>query len=108
MITWDAQTIMAVLGGIVLLGNAGAVIYKWIAPALQIKKKVEELDRRTINDYEMIQKLEKTVEQSEQVSRIHLVVLLNTINHMIDGNGVDELKETRKDIEEILAGIKTE
>ena len=100
------ETIAGIAGAIVLLGNAGAMVYKWIAPALRIKKKVEELDRRTINDFEAIKELKETVKQCEEVNRLHLVVLLNTVNHMIDGNGKDELKATRKDIEDMLAGIK--
>ncbi len=101
--TWEL--IAAIAGGIVLLGNAGAMIYKWIRPALKVKETVEELDRRSKNDFEAIQRLEKAIEQNEQVNRLHLVVMLNMLNHMIDGNGVDDMKETRKDIENLLAGV---
>ena len=101
--TW--QMVAGVLGAIVLLGNAGAVIYKWISPALKVKEDVEELDRRTKKDFEAIQKLEKALEHSEKVSRMHLVVMLNMLNHMIDGNNTDAMKKTRSDIENMLAGI---
>ena len=98
--------IAGIAGGIVLLGNAGAAIYKWIAPALKIKKKVEDLEQRSVNDFEAIKKLEKAVEQNERVNRMHLMVMLNMLNHMIDGNGVEAMKKTRADIEELLAGIE--
>lgn len=101
------QTIAGVLGAIVLLGNAGAVIFKWIRPALDVKKRVEDLERKTANDYKAILELKRTVEKCEQVNRIHLTVLLNTVNHMIDGNGTDEFKKTRDDIVSMLADIKT-
>lgn len=101
--TWEL--IAGILGGIVLLGNAGAVVYKWIAPALKVKEEVEELNKRTKRDYESIQKLEKALENSEKVSRMHLVVMLNMLNHMIDGNNTDAMKKTRSDIENMLAGI---
>ena len=99
------ELIAAIAGGIVLLGNAGAVIYKWIRPALQVKEDVEELNRRSKNDFEAIQKLETTIENVEQVNRMHLRVMLNIINHMIEGNNIDSMKETRKDIENLLAGV---
>ena len=100
--TWSI--IAGIAGGIVLLGNAGAVIYKWINPALKMKDDVKELDRRSKNDYEAIQKLEKAIERNEVVNKLQLEVMLNMLNHMIDGNGVEEMKETRKQVQSLLAG----
>lgn len=99
------EQLLAIAGAVVLMGNAGAMIYKWIRPALQLKQDVEELDRRTVNDFKAIKELEQTVRNAEKVNRTCLVVLLNTVNHMIDGNGIDELKATRADIEKLMAGI---
>lgn len=102
--TWE--TILAVAGGIVLLGNAGAMIYKWIRPALKVKETVEELDRRSRKDYEAIKELEQTILIIEKTNKIYLRTVLNVMNHMIDGNGVEEMKKTRSEIENLLAGIE--
>lgn len=101
--TWEL--LAGIAGGIVLLGNAGAMIYKWIRPALQVKETVEELDKRSKRDAEAIQKLEAVIDQNERVNRLYLKAMLNIINHMIDGNNVNAMKETRKDIEDLLAGV---
>lgn len=98
--TW--QMIAAIAGGIVLIGNAGAVLYKWIRPALQVKKDVEELDRRTKQDYEALQKIQATLERIESKQRALIVSEVAIINHMIDGNNVDKMQETRDRIQAML------
>lgn len=98
--TWEA--ILAVAGGIVLLGNAGAMIYKWIRPALQVKEAVEELDRRTRKDYETLQRIEQKLDHIERMQRATVAGQLDTINHMIDGNSKERMRETRDKIQHIL------
>lgn len=100
------ELIAGVAGAIVLIGNAGAMIYKWIRPALMVKQKVEELDRRTVNDFEAIKEMREAIERSDQVNQLHLNVMLKMLNHMIDGNGKEEMRKTRDDIQDMLAGIE--
>ena len=102
--TWE--TILAIAGGVVLLGNAGAMIYKWIRPALKVKEDVAELEKRTKNDYEAIKSLEQTILKVEKTNKMYLRTVLNVMNHMIDGNGVEEMKKTRSEIEDLLAGVE--
>ena len=89
-----------------MIGNAGAMIYKWIRPAIMVKQKVEELDRRTVNDYEAIKKLQETIDRNNHVNQLHLTVMLRMLNHMIDGNGKEDMKDTRDEIQNMLAGIE--
>lgn len=98
--TW--QLIAAISGGIVLIGNAGAVLYKWIRPALQVKKDVEELDRRTKQDYEALQKIQASLERIEAKQRALIVSEVAVINHMIDGNNISKMQETRDKIQAML------
>jgi hypothetical protein len=100
------ELIAGVAGAVVLIGNAGAMIYKWIRPALMVKQKVEELDRRTVNDFEAIKEMREAIERSDQVNQLHLNVMLKMLNHMIDGNGKEEMRKTRDDIQDMLAGIE--
>jgi len=100
------ELIAGVAGAIVLIGNAGAVIYKWIRPAITVKQTVEELERRTANDYEALKEMKKAIERSDQVNQLHLNVMLKMLNHMIDGNGKEDMKKTRDDIQDMLAGIE--
>ena len=102
--TWE--TILAIAGGVVLLGYSGAMIYKWIRPALKVKEDVAELEKRTKNDYEAIKSLEQTILKVEKTNKMYLRTVLNVMNHMIDGNGVEEMKKTRSEIEDLLAGVE--
>lgn len=99
----DWELIMAVLGGIVLLGNVGKVIYSWIAPALRVKKKVEDLEAHTKKDYETLQKIETSIETIEKNLRLNMVSQVSILNHMIDSNNIEQMKKTRDQIQERLA-----
>lgn len=101
MIDWGL--VAGIAGGIVLIGNVGGVIYKWVAPALRIKRTVEELERRSVKDYEAIKKIEQSMEKSEKLDRLQLSAMMDMMNHMIDNNNVEEMKKTRKKIQDMLA-----
>ena len=101
--SWELIT--GIAGAVVLIGNAGAIIYKWIRPAIMVKQKVEELDRRTVNDFEALKEMRAAIERSDQVNQLHLNVMLKMLNHMIDGNGKEDMKKTRDDIQNMLAGV---
>lgn len=98
--TW--QMIAAIAGGIVLIGNAGAIIYKWIRPALQVKKDLEEMDRRTKADYEALKRIEEGLERIEQNQKSVIVSEIAILNHMIDGNNTEKMKETRDKLQAML------
>ena len=44
------QTILAICGGISVIGGAAAVIHKWIAPAVKLNDRVETLERHDKRD----------------------------------------------------------
>ena len=90
------QELLAWGGAIVLAGNVGAVIYKVIKPSLDIKKKVEELERHDKRDFDTIKSL-------QELNKAQCKMLLVMIDHMIDGNNVEKMKETREQIIEIMA-----
>lgn len=93
----DWQAIMAIGGGILLFGNIGALIYKWVRPALGVKKDVEILKEHDRKDFETLKEIQAmNVAQSKAMMQI--------LNHMIDGNGVEEMKKTRKMLMDLTAG----
>lgn len=98
--TW--QMIAAIAGGIVLIGNAGAIIYKWIRPALQVKKDLEEMDRRTKSNHEALERIEASLNRIESVQRGLIVSEIAILNHMIDGNSKEQMKDTRDKIQAML------
>ncbi|MCI8648406.1 MAG: CTP synthase [Firmicutes bacterium] len=90
------ETILAIGGGIVLLGNVGGVLYKVFHPAVKVKQDVEELKDHDRKDYEAIQHL-------NEMNRAQCRILLCMMNHMIDGNGIEKMKTTRDEIQNMLS-----
>lgn len=95
-------TIAAIAGGIVLCGNVFLVIGRWIKPALDVKKvqednvrRIEELEKHEAKDLE---KLDTLVD----MCKANCLSNVSILNHMIDGNGVERMKKTRDDINELL------
>lgn len=99
------ESIEFYLGAIVLIGAAAAVLHKIIKPFSNVKVTVEhnveeigKLKQHEKNDYETLQGL-------QEMNKAQCVALLNIINHMIDGNGVQQMKETRDGIQDMLTKI---
>lgn len=94
--------VAGILGGIVLLGNVGVVIGRWIKPALDVKKvqeeqsaRLEELEKHEKNDLEKLEHL-------QQMSKLQCKSMICLLNHMIDGNGVEQMKSTRDDMQDLM------
>lgn len=93
------EILLAIGGAIVLAGNVGAVIYKVIKPSIDIRQRVDNLERHDKMDYEHIQNM-------AELNKAQCKMLLVMIDHMIDGNNVDKMKTTRDQIIDIMAQHK--
>lgn len=82
------EQILAVCGGISIIGGAGAVIYKIIYPALQFSQRVEQLEEHSENDYQRLKGLEEMQKQQSKC-------LAAMLNHQITGNGIENMKKIR-------------
>lgn len=96
------ESIEFYLGAIVLIGAAAAVLHKIVKPFSNIKVTVEhnveeigKLKQHEKKDYEAMQELQK-------MNKAQCAAMLCIINHMIDGNGIAQMKTTRDDIQEML------
>lgn len=90
------QTILSICGGISIVGGAAAVIFKWIAPAFRLNKRVETLEEHDRRDYESLRRI------AERDSLI-LEVLSTMLDSQISGNNVEELKKTKQKLTNYLA-----
>lgn len=85
-ITFSFSQILWVIGGI----TAIAAFLKW---AMAPFKKIDEHESR-------IQSLEKAEAERKATDRYTIKALNAIVNHMIDGNGIDKLKEVRDEYQE--------
>lgn len=111
MITIQAiiQLFLAFCGGVSVLGAAAVYIAKavgWIRKPEMAQnkiledheKRIAELERKTDNDYLDIRKL-----QEEMAMMLRAVMAL--VTHSLDGNNTDELKDSKKEIDNYLRNM---
>ena len=68
-------------------------------PKLKDEKTIQD---KLNSDSQRLNKLEETTEKQDKELKLILRSQMAIIHHMIDGNGVDSLKETQHDIETYL------
>lgn len=98
--TW--LTISGILGGIVLIGNVGGLIYKVISPAYKLKTTVEEHDKAIKEIHKHEKNDLETLNDLKASNRLQLKTMLDIVNHFIDGNHVEQMKKTRDEIQDML------
>lgn len=92
------EGLLAVAGAILIIYNAGNALFKFTTPAISLKRKLEEHDRRLDamdvyfkNDLERFENIDKTLEGILQAN-------ISMMNHMIDGNNTERMKQTRDEL----------
>ena len=86
------NTILAVCGGISIIGGAAAIVWKLILPAVKMKGRVEQLERNAKKNYEAIEEV-KTMQASI------CQALIAIMNHQITWRRLSyfpRVKSTRK------------
>jgi len=97
---WIFLGVAVALGTIALLAlNLITKIKELRKPKMANERTVEEKLR---NDNERLNRLENTAVEQEAELKLILRSQIAMIHHMIDGNGIERLKETQRDIEEFL------
>ncbi|MDY5372037.1 MAG: hypothetical protein SPG36_06215 [Eggerthellaceae bacterium] len=89
------KALMAIAAAIVTLGGAQAVIERWRKPGRDAAEKLAEHERRLDEADECMRELMEGQRMSNRG-------MLQLLNHLIDGNHVDKLKEERDAMERYL------
>lgn len=82
-VTISLSQLLWLIGGVTAIG----AFIKWVSAPF---KKIEDHESR-------IEVLEKAEEERKATDRYTAKALNAIVNHMIDGNGIDRLKEVRDD-----------
>lgn len=94
----ETLTVVAALGGIVLLVNGIKAFQFLLSPV----KKISEVERREVahekDAEERFLKIETALKEQEGTNQTVLKALYHLVNHEIDGNGVDGLKRIRNEL----------
>lgn len=89
------EMILAVAGGVVVLGNCIKTLGSWLAPAKKLTATVADHERKLQAD-------NKRLDQLETDNQMILKSLFALVNHDIDGNGIDRLKATREELQDYI------
>ena len=85
------QTLLSICGAISIVGGAGAIIIKVVAPAFKLSKRVTQLEVYNEKDYKRLQSLEEMQKQQSKC-------LAAMLNHTITGNGIENMKKIRDEL----------
>ena len=101
---WDA--IQVASAGIITLGGAGAIfvaLYRWAKkPDINRDEKIKGHDEKLDNDNRRLNDLERKQAETEEALQVLMKSMLALMNHSIDGNNTEELKNARDNMHEYL------
>ena len=92
-ITW--QTILAFCGGVAVIAGAVKIIWSTFSPLRELKKRVDKHDTILDKDNNRL----KSIEDGQKVQCQALMCIMQ---HMIDGNDINNLKKVRNEINTYL------
>lgn len=87
--------LLSVCGGITVVCGAIAAVWKIFRPVAKLGKRVEELEKHDKQDFERFSKMEK-------MQNVQAKALSSLLNHMITGNGIDNMKKIRDELLEAI------
>lgn len=93
--TISSEQILYVCGFIGSVWGVLKIYKEWSKPKEDLKHMVKEHEEKLIHDDERLKEI-------EAADKLILQSLLVIINHDITGNGINQLKEARDDLQEFL------
>lgn len=87
--------LLAICGAVSVVGGAGAVIFKVIRPAFKLSKRINTVERHQDSDLRRLKAIEDMQKQQSKA-------LAALLNHQIDGNGIERMKEIRDELLEAV------
>lgn len=100
------ETFLSICAGIVAIAGAAAVIYKLIlaakSPQDEQNARLTSLEERVGRHDELLASDKKHLEAIEEGNRVTQKALLALLDHGIDGNNLDQLKQAKDDLQRHL------
>lgn len=93
------NTILAICGGISIVGGAIAIVWKIVNPAVKLGKRVEVLEEKADKDY-------TAIEDIKSAQSLLCQGMLAMIDSQLSGNNVESLKKTKEGLIKYLADSK--
>ena len=91
--------LLAGAGALTTLWKAAEVIIDVTQPFRDHAKRLEELERQRVEADEVFKDIEAQLGAVQNMNRALCKSVLHMVNHMIDGNSVQKMKEARDELE---------
>lgn len=90
-----AGVMLAVFGGITIIGNGVKIIKEMVNPVTELQKRTETLEKRA-------DATDAKYEQIKRVMNAQSRLLIEMSTHLITGNDIDALKERRDELTDAM------
>ena len=102
------QTILQILGAVAIVGVGVNWIIKMFSPFTQLKKQVEEQEKKLARDKQALDDIHATLTKLDRRMGITSWAIIEIMNHEISGNDVNKLEKRRDDLMKDLTGKQLE
>lgn len=103
-ITFD--TVLGLFGALAILAGGVKIIIQMFSPFKKQNERLAACERRLDKHDELLHNDKNALSDLKQLSKENMRVNIALLNHFIDGNGIDKMKELRDEIQKEMFGIE--
>lgn len=96
------QVLLAVFGGITVIGSAISYIYKLFGPVRKTTERLNNHDKMLEMDCRRFEKLEDLSSTNLEMNRLMIQTMLALLNHEINGNDIAKLQARKEELQDYL------
>lgn len=94
------STILSILGAAAVIASGVRAIMQAFSPFKKLTERIDTCEERLGQHDMYLGNDKKAIEEIRNMARENLRVNLALLNHFIDGNGVQKMKELREEIQD--------
>lgn len=91
---------ITVCSWIIAIGGAAAVIIKLFRPLFKMQSRIDALEKHEKTDLEKFARIDLEFAQTRKSDQAQFKAMLAILNHMIDGNSIETMKQARAALNE--------
>lgn len=96
------ETLLALCGGVTVVGGAISILIKWLSPVRESKKEIADVKKMLARDKQRLDDGDDRMTDMKRCNDIQMRSMLALLNHEITGNDVAKLQAAQKEITDYL------
>ena len=96
------QIALEILGGLTVFAAGIKAIMYLVSPIRTVKKQVDEHETKIVKANKHLSQDKEAIEELRELVKDSIKLSLALVNHEIDGNDIEHMKQLRKEIQEKL------